>query len=234
MKGSTASRACRARPAIWRRFSRWLSSSRCTITRRAGSSTGFARNWSAPSFTARTARSIVAWPVSTTTGSDASISRIRGSRSRAVPSGSMWSRTTASGWPSRTALSAAATESASSTSRPSLSRKSRTPKRMPGSSSTIRIFGNGAAGSPSARGLSHAEAGVVLRARGDAQREGVLARRLRRAGRRPAPPLPRPRRLLGAAEQVDGGHGRRRVLPAAGERPDERAARSPGHARAIA
>ncbi len=141
VKGSTVSRAWRARPAIWRRFSRWLSSSRCSMTRRAGSSTGLARNWSAPSLTARTARSIVACPVSTTTGTVASISRRRGRRSRAVPSGSMWSRTTASGCQSRTTRSAEAMVSASSTSRPSLSRKSRTPKRIPGSSSTIRIFG---------------------------------------------------------------------------------------------
>ena len=76
VKGSTASRAWRARPAAWRRFSRWLSSSRRSITSSAGSSTGFARNWSAPSLTARTARSIVAWPVSTTTGRVESISRI--------------------------------------------------------------------------------------------------------------------------------------------------------------
>ena len=134
------------------------------MTSRAGSSTGLARNWSAPSLTARTARSIVAWPVSTTTGTVASISRRRGRRSRAVPSGSMWSRTTASGCQSRTTRSAEAMVSASSTSRPSLSRKSRTPKRIPGSSSTIRIFGKA---SPAP-------------ARGDCRTAG---------GRRPAPGL---------------------------------------------
>ena len=58
-----------------------------------------------------------------------------------MPSGSMWSSTIASGRPSRSSFSAAAIVSASSTSRPSLSRKSRTPKRIPGSSSTIRILG---------------------------------------------------------------------------------------------
>jgi hypothetical protein len=53
-EGIDASRAWRARPAAWRRFSRCVSSSRRSITTSAGSSTGLARNWSAPSFTART------------------------------------------------------------------------------------------------------------------------------------------------------------------------------------
>jgi hypothetical protein len=89
---------------------------RPSTTRSAGSSTGLAKNCSAPSFIARTARSMLAWAVRMSTGSVGSALRSWRSRSKPSPSGSVKSSSAASGGLRRAASSAAATPSASSTS----------------------------------------------------------------------------------------------------------------------
>ena len=114
-KGSIVCRACADLPAsdTWR--IRRFSSARSMTMRRAGSSTGFVKNCSAPSLMALTARSMLPWPVSRTTGTVGSWALIVRSTSRPSPSGSEKSTTAASTDSWRRADRSAATLSASST-----------------------------------------------------------------------------------------------------------------------